>query len=117
MTYEPLVRSFSSYEACCAAREAVIAAGVSAEAVELRVIDDEAGPVEGNFLVGNGRRMHDSPPAAVKTGPEVPYDSNFRHVVRRGAYLLIISKLAGGPTQEAIDAALAPFDAAAPGPV
>ena len=50
-----LVRSFATLERAEAARSAVLSLGVSSDAVQLQVLQDEAGPVEGNFLVGNGR--------------------------------------------------------------
>ena len=114
MIYEPMIRSFSSLDDASAARAAVVAAGIDADAIELRVLEDEAGPVEGNFWVGNGRTLHGGAPAAVKTGPEVPYDDNFKEAPHRGSYLLIIGGVVGPAAQEAVRAALEPFDTVAP---
>ena len=44
---------FEHLEDAEAAREALLAAGFSREQVQLTSRHDEAGPVEGNFLVGN----------------------------------------------------------------
>jgi hypothetical protein len=74
----PLLRSFNRLEDATSAREQLIAAGLSADAVQLRVVDDEAGPTKGNFLVGNGRE-----------GTE-PYDKNFAHPVAHGTHLLLV---------------------------
>jgi hypothetical protein len=114
MPAEPIIRSFSSFDEACAAREALVGAGVPREHAQVRVLDDEAGPVEGNFLVGNGRTAHGGFRAAVMTEPEVSYDDNFRNVVRRGAYLLIVEGAADRTDADAIGAVLAGFDAVSP---
>jgi hypothetical protein len=85
-----LLRSFERFEDAGAARDALLTAGLAAGAVQLRVSDDEAGPVEGNFLVGNGRTEHGRPPGGVLAGAEVPYQENFRKVVPRGVHLLSV---------------------------
>jgi hypothetical protein len=54
-----LVRSFATLESAEAARVAVFSLGVSPDAVQLQVLQDEAGPVESNFVVGNGREAPD----------------------------------------------------------
>lgn len=73
-----------------AARQSLITAGLPGDLMETRVIEDEAGPVEGNFLVGNGRTAHGRPPGGVLAGPEVPYEENFSRVVTRGGHLLLV---------------------------
>lgn len=76
-----LVRSFATFERAEAAKASVVALGVSADAVQLQMLQDEAGPVEGNFLVGNGR-----------TSPDTSaYESNFAHTVAHGSCLLVLS--------------------------
>ena len=52
---EPMIYSYTTFEDAQAARAALIAGGLSAE---LQVIADEAGTVEGNFLVGWPRCPH-----------------------------------------------------------
>jgi len=64
---EPLLRSFGTLDEMMAARQALLAAGLPADRIETRVIQDEAGPVEGNFLVGNGRTTHGGPPGCRPT--------------------------------------------------
>ena len=89
---QPLLRSFTRFEDASAAREALIASGLPSECVELRVIDDEAGPVEGNFVAGNGRREEgDGPSRGIVAGGEIPYERNFAATVSRGAHLLIVT--------------------------
>jgi hypothetical protein len=111
--YEPMIRSFSSLEDASAARDAVVAAGIDRDVVELRVLEDEAGPVEGNFYVGNGRTQYGDEAGAVKGGADVPYDKNFGSVVHRGSCLLVIG-VVNDAGRQAAAAALAPFDTASP---
>jgi hypothetical protein len=88
---EPVIHSYENLDEANAARRALLDAGVPADRIEVRVLQDEAGPTEGNFLVGNGRTVHGGPPDAVLTGPEVPYEENFARTVTRGAYLVMVS--------------------------
>lgn len=48
-----IVRIFDGFEAAQQAREALLAEGFAADDVNVSVANDEAGPVEGNFTVGN----------------------------------------------------------------
>jgi hypothetical protein len=104
----PLLRTYETFDAAVAAREALLAAGFDAQAVRFRVMEDEAGPVEGNFLIGNGRTAHDGPPTGVRAGPEVPYGPNFARPVSRGAHLLAIETADEDQRRRALDT-LAPF--------
>jgi hypothetical protein len=89
---EPLLRSFTRFEDATAARDALVASGLPPECIELRVADDEAGPVEGNFVAGNRRReVGDGPSRSIIAGGEIPYDQNFANTVSRGAHLLIVT--------------------------
>ena len=90
MVLDPLVCSFDNLDSASNAREALLASGVKPDLVELRVIQDEAGPVEGNFLIGNGRTTHGGEPGPVLAGPEVPYERNFRETITRGVHLLMV---------------------------
>jgi hypothetical protein len=49
----PIVRIFDDYDHAQSARDALLAEGFAADGVTMRVANDEAGAVEGNFLVGN----------------------------------------------------------------
>lgn len=87
----PLIRSFERFEDALQARDSLITGGMPAGAVQLRVIEDEAGPVEGNFVSGNGRTSDGKTPAmGVLAGGDIPYDSNFANTVSRGVHLLIV---------------------------
>lgn len=89
---EPLIHSFQRFDDAEAARAALLSAGLDASALELRVIADEAGPVEGNFLVGNGRDARDDTvETGLRGGPDAPpYADNFAAAVTRGVYLLVV---------------------------
>jgi hypothetical protein len=86
----PLIHSFDRYEDAQEAHGQLLADGLPSAALNLRVIDDEAGPTEGNFVSGNGRPERSSPPDAVITGGVIPYDRNFARTVSRGVYLLVV---------------------------
>jgi hypothetical protein len=90
-----LVRSFASLEEASAALDALVAAGLPRERLQISVREDEAGPVAGSFLVG--------------ARPEAPYDENFRHPSYRGVYLLTAEGLDAAQRSQA-DALLARFD-------
>jgi hypothetical protein len=85
-----LVGSFDSLEAAAAGVNALVGAGIEHGAIELRVIEEESGPAEGNFIIGNGRTTHGKQPGAVRTGDEVPYEENFRNVAHRGVHLVMV---------------------------
>ncbi len=92
MPNAPLVRTFARFEDLEPARAELLAAGLPPEAVQSRMLGDEAGPVEGNFVAGNGRREEGSGPSrGVIAGGEIPYDRNFARTVSRGVYLLIVT--------------------------
>lgn len=96
-----LIRSFGSLEAATAARQALLDAGVAPEQAELRVIEDEAGPVEGNFVIGNGVTTEGRPPRGVLVGGEVPYGPNFARTVARGVHLLLVHGLTAAQREQA----------------
>ncbi|CUI03618.1 hypothetical protein [Massilia antarctica] len=63
------------------ARAALLADGFGSDALELKVHDDEAGPVEGNFLVGN---------TPIESDQHV-YDRNYANPVQRGQCILMVN--------------------------
>ena len=88
-----LLVSYDDFERASRAHEALRALGLPPQALELRVLHDEAGPVEGNFVAGNGRRDRRSMNgvmAEIPGGDITPYDLNFAQQVERGANLLVI---------------------------
>jgi hypothetical protein len=56
MTFQ-IVRTFRVFAAAERARDELLAAGFRRDAVELTVIDDEAGPEQGNFTVGDNPKV------------------------------------------------------------
>jgi len=86
----PLIRSFSRFEDATRARDELLAAGLPPAAVQLRVAEDEAGPVEGNFVIGNGRSATGAAPGPLRVGGDVPYAENFAAPSARGTNLLIV---------------------------
>jgi hypothetical protein len=85
-----LLRTYETFDTAAAARAALLAAGFDAASVRFTIMEDEAGPVEGNFLIGNGQTVHGGRPKGVLGGPEVPYEPNFAKPVSRGTHLLAI---------------------------
>lgn len=100
---QPLIRSFESFSDAEQAREALMAAGFGGR-VELSVRDDEAGPVEGNFMAGNGRIATASGEGArqplMAAGDDI-YHRNFRYVAHRGVNLLVVQAEEGDEQQRA----------------
>ncbi|MBB1600798.1 hypothetical protein [Variovorax sp. UMC13] len=86
-----LLRSFDSFEHAEAARTALLDAGLPPGTVRIEVLQDEAGPVEGNFLVGNGRPTAGAASRiAPGGGAGAPYEHNLSKVITRGVYLLVV---------------------------
>ena len=100
---QPLIRSFDSFADAEQAREALLAAGFDGR-VELSVRDDEAGPVEGNFMVGNGRTApagaDDVRQPLTQAGDDI-YHRNFRDVAHRGVNLLMVQAEEGDEQRRA----------------
>ena len=85
-----VVRSFDSLEAAAAAVNELVGAGFQHGAIELRVLETESGPGEGNFVIGNGVTTHGGRPGAVLAGREVPYEENFKQPVSRSLHLVMV---------------------------
>ncbi len=77
----PLIYIFDDFDVAERAREELIAFGFAASAVNLEVRDDEAGPVQGNFTVG------DSPAVA---GSEA-YKHTYATTTHRGLCMLTVA--------------------------
>lgn len=94
-----LIKVYDDFSAAQSAREQLLASGFSSSSVHLSARDDEAGPVEGNFTVGNKDRDtkgagglfrsllggHDDP-----TASDDVYTRKFENVVQRGMYMLTV---------------------------
>ncbi|MET0857518.1 MAG: hypothetical protein ABWY27_12260 [Telluria sp.] len=76
-----LIYIFDDFEAAERARDELIKFGFTAEGVNLEVRDDEAGPVQGNFTVG------DNPEASGGSD----YQHTFAHPTNRGVCMLTIA--------------------------
>ncbi|AEG94149.1 hypothetical protein [Ramlibacter tataouinensis] len=87
---DPLLCTFTRFEDAAEAQAELVRGGIPPEAIQLRVLNDEAGPTEGNFWIGNGRTLHGGPPQGPLTGPEVPYEQNFANAVWHGSHLLVV---------------------------
>ncbi|HEX6363008.1 MAG TPA: hypothetical protein VFZ93_08630 [Albitalea sp.] len=87
----PFIVSFARFEDLAAARERLLAAGLAPGAVQAHVADDDGGPVEGNFVSGNGRPAPGGRATAdVRTGAAVDYDRDFATTAARGAHVLVV---------------------------
>ena len=87
-----IVKVFDRYEDADHARSALLAYGLDTVQVRLQSNEDEAGPVEGNFLVGNGRRSGRGAGVS-RSGAEhgdLPYERNFGRPELRGLHLLLV---------------------------
>lgn len=74
-----ILRVYDNFSNAENARNALLSCGFSSSRVNLNVKEDEAGPVQGNFIVGNTPSFGD----AGRT-----YADDYAEVVQRGAYLL-----------------------------
>jgi hypothetical protein len=94
-----LIKVYDDFSTAQHARERLLASGFSSSSVHLNTSDDEAGPVEGNFTVGN----KDPKPGGIRgflkstfgsnddpADSNDPYTREFSNVVQRGVYTLIV---------------------------
>ncbi len=77
---QSLIRIFDVFEQAQQAREALLAEGFGPEQIELRIANDEAGPTEGNFYVGNSSDR----------SPDHTYDRNYAHIEQAGQCILTV---------------------------
>jgi hypothetical protein len=92
---QELVWVFDSLRAAENARAALLTEGFAREAVQLQVRDDEAGPVEGNFTVGNSSAEGEKPDNHI-------YATNYKNTARPGGCLLIVHAGAGAALARAL---------------
>ena len=115
MPIAPLLRTFTRFEDLEPARAELLAAGLPPSAVQSRMLGDEAGPVEGNFVSGNGRTtVGANGPDGVITGGRVTYDENFQPFATRGIHLLVVEAQDEGQRRQAAEI-LDRYDTADPG--
>ncbi|MFB9245571.1 hypothetical protein IV454_27585 [Massilia antarctica] len=94
---------FDKFDTAEQARAALLADGFGSDALELKVHDDEAGPVEGNFLVGN---------TPIESDQHV-YDRNYANPAQRGQCMLMVNAVDAATAARA-SAILAGFGARDP---
>lgn len=92
---DELVRIYDRLADAEQARERLLASGFAPSNVHLSARDDEAGPVEGNFVAGNGRETRDR--------REDGYHTNFARVVQRGTCMLTVDAEDEGRRQRATE--------------
>jgi hypothetical protein len=83
---------FDKFSDADSARIELLGFGLSSDQVRLDVREDEAGPVEGNFTVGNAIAADDAgnPIKAVLGGDDHTYEHDYAKVEQRGIYLLTV---------------------------
>lgn len=99
-----LIYVFDDFDVAQKARAELIQYGFASDAVELRISDDEAGPVQGNFTVGD----------ACHASPGSDYASTFGTVTHRGNCMLMIAPSSPTHSQYAI-ALMARYGVSDPG--
>lgn len=99
---EPLIKVFGRFSDAEQARNQLLAAGFEKDQVQLTSNDDEAGAVQGNFVTGNADSERDRSGGylAPMAGPDDHvYERDFKEVVQRGNYVLMVAP--GNDDQEA----------------
>lgn len=86
-----LIRIFDEFSHADDARNALLHAGFAADELQLITTEDEAGPVQGNFYLGNGNRSDPS------------YNGNYADAVNRGTFILTIATGNDGKFSQASD--------------
>ncbi len=100
-----VIRVFDSFDHAEQARDALLAIGFAPHSVKLLIVGDEAGPVSGNFTVGNG------PPDS----PDHTYDRHYANPVQR-SHCMITVDAGGGPLLAQAAGILARFGGRDPDP-
>jgi secreted protein with Ig-like and vWFA domain len=88
-----LVRVFDRFSDAEAARNELLAAGFPASSVQLTPTEDEAGPVEGNFIIGNASTSRGGVRGVLSSligGDPHTYEHDYAKVAQRGTYLLTV---------------------------
>jgi hypothetical protein len=88
-----IVRVYDSLLDAERVRNELLAADFSSACVQLSSRDDEAGPVEGNFITGNGSNEKKGRPDVfyyLIGREDTSYEHNYANVVQRGSYVLTV---------------------------
>jgi hypothetical protein len=87
-----VIRTFDDLQSAMRACEQLAAAGVPRERVTMQTLDDEAGPVEGNFVAGSGRADPSaSPSRGLVIGERLEYEDNFANAVNRSTHVVVVT--------------------------
>jgi hypothetical protein len=86
-----IVRVYNSFSDAENARKELLDSGFSSSSVNLSSREDEAGPVEGNFTVGN-KDTETGVGGLLRSliGGKEPYVEKYGNVTQRGSYLLTV---------------------------
>ncbi|MGV3743520.1 MAG: hypothetical protein ACO1NO_14545 [Burkholderiaceae bacterium] len=97
---DTLIRIYDELAQAENARDELLRAGFAPSRMHLSVRDDESGPVEGNFYVGdpvdpnrNEHSRHEGVSGFLKSlidSDKDDYNGTFRHTVQRATYMLTI---------------------------
>ena len=101
---EPVVKVFGQYETADAIRSQLLEAGFDRDQVQLSSNDDEAGAVQGNFVIGNtdSERDKSGGPISSNAAPDDHvYKRDFEEVIRRGNYILVVAPADDNQAREA----------------
>jgi hypothetical protein len=88
-----LVRVYDRFSDAENARNELLHAGFPASSVHLVSNEDEAGPVQGNFTVGNASASRNGNGGFFRSllgGDDHTYQRDYADVVQRGSYLLTV---------------------------
>jgi hypothetical protein len=88
-----LIHSYDTLFDAESAQQQLLASGFSSENIHLTVKEDDAGPVQGNFTVGNATsdnsaELDPGEPSGVHN--DEVYERDFKDAVQRGTYLLTV---------------------------
>jgi hypothetical protein len=81
--------SFETLDQANAAVQALTEAGIAKDSVQVWPREDEAGPVSGNFAVGNGVTTDSGFDDPARPGYGTTYEGNFDRPRARGTVLLL----------------------------
>jgi hypothetical protein len=87
-----LVRVYDRFLDAESARNELLSCGFPSSSVHLNVSEDEAGPVEGNFTVGNASMPADGTSSSFRSGDSTDhtYEHDYAKVVQRAGCLLTV---------------------------
>lgn len=88
-----LIHSYDTLFDAESAQQQLLASGFASENIHLTVKEDEAGPVQGNFTVGNGTRDYSAaldPTEPSGVNNDETYERDYKDPVQRGTFLLTV---------------------------